>query len=165
MEYNADDYDVDYDRCDTRREVQRLFKSLAVDISGIDELDCSINTEKRIDYAVPIVKLMRDCNLRWSGFGSDFVNAAGDIVYTDPSFHELGPRTALIREDVLEQYLIANNLELCWVVMGEKMSIIGGGRSPSSFLKFHGCYYFNRHNKQQIRGNLLSYVPDYSKDS
>lgn len=64
--------------------------------------------------------------LSWSGDAADFVDAPGRVAATDPSAHESGPATLLLRQDILEEMLKARGFSLCWMLLGEKQAYLPG---------------------------------------
>ena len=94
--------------------------------------DCSIDEGYRLN--LPHYHFIDSMGLKWSGRGVAFQDCSGDVVALDPAACKGGPSALLIREDVLKDYLAKERLELCWVVLGEKLAI-GGGSSES----FHGA--------------------------
>ena len=103
--------------------------------------DCSI--ERGYGIKLPHPKLVRRLSLQWDAENSWYVDAMGNRAVFDPSVHEDGPSSLLIREDLLNQYLSAENLSLCWAVLGEKLCL--GNRdsrkSPGIF-NFSGAYRY-----------------------
>ena len=103
--------------------------------------DCSIDSSFRINLPHP--DLVGKLSLRWNAENSWFVNGEGERAAFDPTVHEEGPSSFLIREDILMEYLNRANLALCWTVVGEKWCV--GGGMPRYFpgaLKLTGAYRF-----------------------
>ena len=102
--------------------------------------DCSVGPES-IELCLPSRAVVEGCGISWSGQMADFVDDGSRLVAYDPSARELGPGAMLIRSDVLEGYLSAHRLELCWVVAGEKMTI-GTIGQPYGWLKLRAAYAY-----------------------
>ncbi len=91
--------------------------------------DCSIDDSYRLK--MPHYRFISSMDLKWSGRCADYQNCNGDIVAFDPAAWKGGPSALLIREDVLKNYLVKEGLDLCWVVLGEKLAI--GGKATERF--------------------------------
>ena len=90
---------------------------------------------------LPAGDLLADLGLRWSGNGAHYLDAGGRLAAFDPTVHEDGPTSLLIREDILKDFLARKNLSLCWTVLGEKQ-VIGPGYDPThhSWLRISAAY-------------------------
>lgn len=80
--------------------------------------DCSL--DETISLNLPRAKLIEPLGLHWTGIGGDFVDAAGVLAAFDPTVQASGPGALLLREDLVNEFLIRENLALCWIVIGEK---------------------------------------------
>jgi hypothetical protein len=58
-------------------------------------------------------------SLEWDKYG-DWVGSKGNLAFIDPSVKEIGPSYALLRTDLLNDWLEANDLQLVWLIGGEK---------------------------------------------
>ena len=65
---------------------------------------------------VPVPKIMQLGRLHWHGQAADFVEPNGDLAAFDPSAHEKGPSTLLVREDFLRELLSRHDLGIVWTV-------------------------------------------------
>ena len=103
--------------------------------------DCSIDDSYRLK--MPHYQFIASMGLKWSGTDADYEDSGGDVVAFDPSACKGGPSALLIRDDVLRDYLSKEDLELCWVVLGEKQ-IIGGDMTAGfqGALRISGFYRF-----------------------
>ena len=98
---------------------------------GAHDLDCSLRQSYTL--RLPDHNLVEKLGLRWSGRGADFIDGSGELLAFDPTAHEVGPPGALIRQEVLEDYLTTQGLGLCWTIVGEKQ-VLG----TSSDRRYHG---------------------------
>ena len=103
--------------------------------------DWSVGENEGTGLYLPSPSIVRGCCLRWSGNDADYVDHDGTIVAFDPSAHESGHGTLLVRTDVMEQFMANHDLELCWAVIGEKQST-GTSGQPYGWLKMFGAYVY-----------------------
>lgn len=101
--------------------------------------DCSIDDTFKL--LLPASDLLVNLGLRWSGNGADYLDVGGRIAAFDPTVAADGPTTLLVREDILKDFLVRENLTLCWTVLGEKQ-VVGPGHDPThhSWLRISGAY-------------------------
>ena len=101
--------------------------------------DCSVDDSYGL--YIPHADFVLKGGLVWSGSGADFANGQGEVVAFDPTVHEDGPSTLLLREDLLLEYLQKEQLAICWVIIGEKQ-IIGerDARNRHKIHKLSGAY-------------------------
>lgn len=85
---------------------------------GSGGFDCSI--EDGYLLRLPTRDLVEKLHLRWSGNRADYMDRNGQLAVFDPTSDKEGPTALLIREDMLKQYLLENELVLCWAITGEK---------------------------------------------
>ena len=85
--------------------------------------DCSI--DEGFHLGVPHPRFINHFKLRWHGKHADYCDEDGKKAVFDPTAKEPGPNATLMREDLLRKYLDEHDLDLCWVVVGEK-NITGG---------------------------------------
>ncbi|MCY4652151.1 MAG: ATP-binding protein [Dehalococcoidia bacterium] len=101
--------------------------------------DCSVSDGYSLQ--IPHHDILDDLGLRWSGQGADYVDRDGNLAAFDPTAHEAGPSTLLIREDLIREYLDREGLALCWEVIGEKVVIGSINREYTpGFLRLTGAY-------------------------
>lgn len=100
---------------------------------GARDFDCSVSESYTL--RLPHHHLVESSGLRWSGRGADFMDRLSKLAALDPTAHEDGPPSALIRQDVLEEYLAKQGLALCWTIVGEK-EILG----RMSDWRYHGSF-------------------------
>ena len=126
--------------------------------------DCSV--DDNYSLTLPAVDIVSVLGLRWSGYGSDFLDEIGQIVAFDPMAHTEGPYALLVRQDKLKEFLALEKLVLCWIVTGEKLvhgagfttrnysalrmsgTYVLGLDGPTGFLK---CFFENRDNENNER--------------
>jgi hypothetical protein len=70
---------------------------------------------------MPAADLIKDLKLSRSknNFGK-WLNNQGEEIFTDPSIVEQGPSFALIKKEAFITWLAANDLEILWLIGGEK---------------------------------------------
>ena len=78
---------------------------------------------------VPSRRLIQIASLCWSGQAADFLAPDGIVVTLDPSAHEAGPSTLLVREDFAKELLKRLGLGVVWIVGCEK-SVWSSGLEP-----------------------------------
>ena len=133
-------------------------RTIALDyLSEANGFDCSI--DESFTLRLPIGDLVTGLGIRWSGFGADFVDAAGRVVAQDPGVHADGPTALLLREDSLRDFLGREKLGICWVVLGEKRVLSPGfGTGPRHpVLRMSGGYVLSE-------GGLIGFVKRVFKE-
>ena len=127
---------------------------VAVCSTGFGEYDCSADPNSTPSFYLPNHDIVNGCNLRWTGMGADYNDNDSVLAAFDPSAKEAGPRGLLIRSDVLNNYLDANHLELCWVIIGEKQTT-GIPGQPHGRLEFNGAYIYRDGHPNGSFGSIL----------
>jgi len=89
---------------------------------------------------------MRGLNLRLAeGRSLSYCNAGGSILFKDPSADTPGHSAAVVDRAALSAFLARDQLELVWIVLGEK-SAHGGRRHRRGWggqLEYWGIYRFD----------------------
>ena len=117
--------------------------------------DCSI--ESSFGIKLPHPNIVRSLSLQWDAENSWYVDPLGNRAAFDPSVHEDGPSSLLIREDLLTQYLSAEGLTLCWAILGEKWCLSNwNSRQYHGALRLSGAY---KYADRSIEGSITFY-PD-----
>jgi len=100
--------------------------------------DCSISDTFHLH--LPNSYLLDELNLHWTGNGGDFVNKVGDLIAFDPTVYSEGPDSLLISKKEMFNLLKSKELELVWIINGEKQ-VIGPGINPErrQFLTITGA--------------------------
>ena len=112
--------------------------------------DCSI--ESSYEIKLPHLNMVRSLSLQWDAENSWYVDALGNRAAFDPSVHEDGPSSLLIREDLLIQYLSAEDLTLCWAILGEKWCFGNwSSRQYHGALRLSGAY---KYTDRSIEGSI-----------
>lgn len=70
----------------------------------------------------------------------EWVDSKGNIAFIDPSTKQIGPSYALIRSDLLNAWLIENNLQLIWLNGGEKQLFTSMASEFFGRLIYSGIY-------------------------
>lgn len=102
------------------------------------DYDCSLG-EKSIGIDIPTLWIADGLNLRWNGLEGCFYDVNGNLIAFDPSLEEDGPRTLLIRKDVLLKFLDEQNCDIIWTINGEK-NLIGGNNDWKGRLVLGGTF-------------------------
>jgi hypothetical protein len=76
------------------------------------------------------------------------------LIAFDPSVHETGPDTLLIREDAFLQFLATNDYDIVWTLLGEKRIMPARGEHYGhGYLNISGAF---RAVANKIEGKLTS---------
>ena len=128
--------------------------------AGSGGFDCSIDEGFRLGLPQP--KIVDHFGLRWHGEYADFLDGDGKLAVFDPTAKEPGPDATLMREDLLKKYLDECNLDLCWVVVGEK-NIIGGDAVAvyHGRLKISGAYRLTEDGPN----GFINAIPEFPQNS
>lgn len=104
-----------------------------------DGVDQSI--EKSIRIYVPSKTVIQGLSLSASltDFGS-WGTEKGEQAFLDQSAHHKGPSSALIRSDLLQNWLSKNDLQLVWLIGGEKQLFTKDARKFYGRLVYSGIY-------------------------
>jgi hypothetical protein len=89
------------------------------------------------DYPMPCKKLFDGLGLRYAAKDGEFENAAGEIIITNASLNG-----CLIRKDALLTFLKAHNLDVVWLLLGEKNSFNKNDDDQDFRKAMSGVYYF-----------------------
>lgn len=120
--------------------------------------DCSLDDSYTI--YLPHPEFVNRLGLKWSGKGSDYLGPEGRIAAFDPTAHQDGPTSLLLREDLLKQYLSDEGLVLFWTIFGEKRIfgvLYGDSRSEyHGALRISGVYKYTDQGPQ----GFLNPLPD-----
>jgi hypothetical protein len=85
-------------------------------------LDCSIYGVQAISILLPSQFLADRMKLTWNGIEGCYFDPERRLIAFDPSVRERGPSALLFDETKLATFLDENQLELFWIVRGEKFS-------------------------------------------
>lgn len=104
---------------------------------GIDySLDSSLY------FHMPAKELIQDMDLaRPSGKWGHWEHK-GQLVFFDPSLEEYGPSYALMRTDKLQKWLNDNDMEIVWLIGGEKQMFSSGASQFFGRLVYSGLFKF-----------------------
>jgi hypothetical protein len=104
------------------------------------------SVEDSFNLTIPGPRLMRGLNLRLAeGRSLSYCDAAGRILFKDPSADTAGHSAAVVDRAALSAFLARETLELVWIFLGEK-SAHGGRRHRSGWggqLEYWGVYRFD----------------------
>lgn len=102
--------------------------------------DYSLNSS--LYFHMPAKELIQDMNLaRPSGKWGQWVNE-GQPVFLDPSLEENGPSYALMSTDKLQKWLDDNDMEIVWLIGGEKEMISAGAHRFFGRLNYSGLFKY-----------------------
>lgn len=112
-------------------------------------VDYSLNNS--IYFHLPAKELIQDMGLvRYLGQWGRWEHS-GQPIYFDPSVEEYGPPYALMQKDFLLKWLQDNNMEIVWLIGGEKQMFSSGGNGFFGRLSYSGVYKFENN---EIIGNM-----------
>ena len=66
----------------------------------------------------------------------------GKLAFFDPSLEEYGPSYALMRTEVLEKWLEDNDMEIAWLIGGEKQMFSSGADQFFGRLVYSGLFKY-----------------------
>lgn len=76
--------------------------------------------DESIRFYMPSPKLVNDLSLFNCINPGEWTNIKGELVFLDPSTMKEGPSYGLIRKDIMQQWLEENDLQIVWLIGGEK---------------------------------------------
>ena len=105
---------------------------------GVDQ-----SIESNLSFYLPAKELIDDLSMERApdNFGS--WHSGEQQVFVDPSLYEYGPSYALMRENVLREWMGNNGLKIMWLIGGEKQLYSSDTVSSDLFgwLVFNGVYW------------------------
>lgn len=137
---------------------QRLVKKVCVTTEGYLKergYDCSI--ESSIHLKLPAKTIANGMSLQWAGEDGVFCDSSGKEIAFDPTAKELGPGALLIRQEAFQQYLLDNDLEFFWTILGAKQGMHGHA-NPKSWpgeLEIGGLFQLVN---GEVAGNLATWL-------
>lgn len=101
--------------------------------------DKSLN--KSISIYLPNKHLIKELGLilKQNNYG-EWVDSRGELAFINPSTKEIGPSYALIRNELLNYWLEANNYQLIWLIGGEKQLFTSMASKFYGRLVYSGIY-------------------------
>jgi len=101
--------------------------------------DKSLNNS--ISIYLPNKLLVNDLglSLKQDEYG-EWIDSKGNLAFVDPSINEIGPSYALMRSDLLENWLEEKNLQLIWLIGGEKQLFTSMASKFFGRLVYSGIY-------------------------
>lgn len=139
------------------------FQPTAVEYSTeTNGFDCSLVDNHRLHRPSP--RLIDAMNMRWTGYGADFMDDYGTLVAFDPSAHDSGSTALLIREENLARFLDDTGAVLVWRIWGDKRAIVpgGSGNSWAGFLRLTGASVYG---PEPLTGRLATRLEVANIDS
>ncbi|MEC0301244.1 hypothetical protein, partial [Peribacillus frigoritolerans] len=137
-------------------------------IKPINQYDWEIGNEDKsikqtISLYLPSKYLIDEFNLSLAPFEYGlWVKSDGSPVFFDPSSNSKGPSFALIQSELLKNWLERNDLQLVWLVGGEKQLYTNMASKFYGRLVYSGCYTFSNDN---IDGEMwFIEEPGYNED-
>jgi len=102
--------------------------------------DYSLNSS--LYFHMPAKELVQDMGLarppgQWGSWEHE-----GEVVFFDPSLEEYGPSYALIRTEMLEKWLEDNDMEIVWLIGGEKQMFSSGASEFFGRLVYSGLFRY-----------------------
>ncbi|RUA29123.1 hypothetical protein SAMN05661096_01287 [Marivirga sericea] len=124
-----------------------------------EEYDCS--KVSNISYFKPSVFIA--LRLKQSDREGEYLNVKNELVCFDPSVYEEGPSCLLIRKDHLINFLKESELNLIWIVRGEKQILTNDFKNAPNFdNQIAGLYYLDQ--KGEIQGESQIFFTNYDKE-
>lgn len=122
--------------------------------------DHSLN--ESISFYLPAKELIDELKLVHSqdDFGA-WINKSNEVIFLDPSVKEKGASFALIRTDHLQKWLDQNDLEILWLIGGEKQLFSSGADNYYGRLTFNGLY---RKEESKVSGDMWFVKEDPTKN-
>jgi hypothetical protein len=98
-------------------------------------------------------------SLQWSGKDGVYSNAVGKDIAFDRTAREVGPAALLIRQEEFQQYLLDNDLEVFWTVLGAKQGMHGSmsRETWNGELQISGLFQLVN---GEVAGNLTTHLID-----
>ncbi|MCX6644996.1 MAG: hypothetical protein NTY09_01350 [bacterium] len=127
-----------------------------------NNFDCSI--EDSIFISIPVRTIAQGMGLQWHGNEGEFADETGAVIAFDPSVKIGSPKALLIEKDSFAKFLEAEDLEIVWVVEGEKRMIGGSHTDRASHigrLDFRGIYHLEN---DSVAGDIISEYDSYLED-
>lgn len=89
-------------------------------------------------YEMPCQTIFEGMELQYAPLDGEFKNKEGDLIVTNAN-----PRGVLIRKNDLVKFLDKNDLDIIWVLLGEKRAYGEGDRAKNNFSTISGVYYLD----------------------
>jgi len=114
--------------------------------SGVD-----YSLDNSIYFHLPAKELIQNIGLvrppgKWAQW-----NQKGELTFFDPSVEEYGPPYALMRKETLVKWLEDHDMEIVWLIGGEKQMFSSGATGFFGRLNYSGIYKFENN---KIIGNM-----------
>lgn len=100
------------------------------------------SSDDSYSLSLPAAEIVTGLGLKWSGFAADFLDSGGRLTTQDPTAHESGPTSLLIRLDALRAFLDRERLALFWIILGERRAYTGlsSRQVDVGETRIHGAY-------------------------
>lgn len=102
--------------------------------------DYSLNSS--LYFHMPAKELIKDMDLSRSFGQWGRWEHKGQLVFFDPSLEEYGPSYALMRSDKLQKWLDDNDMEIVWLIGGEKEMFSSGASHFFGRLAYSGLFKY-----------------------
>jgi hypothetical protein len=102
--------------------------------------DYSLNSS--LSFHMPAKELIHDMQLTRSTAQWGAWESKGQLAFFDPSIEEYGPSYALIQTEILQKWLEDKNMEIVWLIGGEKQMFASGASQFFGRLVYSGLYKF-----------------------
>jgi hypothetical protein len=91
---------------------------------------------------MPAKELIKDMDLARSSGRWGRWEHKGQLVFFDPSLEEYGPSYALMRSDKVQKWLDDNDMEIVWLIGGEKEMFSSGASQFFGRLAYSGLFKY-----------------------
>lgn len=122
--------------------------------------------EEEYDYSKKeVIKFFKPCdilfnemNLKFSKREGELLNQNNELVCFDPSVNYPSLSCLLIRKKDFLEFLLKNDLRICWTVLAEKRILGGDLHDKTGRLEISGLYYLDNDKlKGKVNNKLRSY--------
>ncbi|EBO6557625.1 hypothetical protein FNH72_09045 [Salmonella enterica subsp. arizonae] len=104
--------------------------------------------DNELSYLAPCEFMYHGMKLNYSENTGEWLDSDGDVIFLDPSIHNENKSALIVDKDKLEQFLLKNELNIVWVVTGEKNihSMRPIDLDGDKWLEIYGIYTLKNNN-------------------
>ena len=157
-------YGDDSDICELNDDIKKSYIAKLIlttkEYYWEEEFDCSKETTFNIN--IPSKVIYDKMKLNESDIEGEFLDENNKIVCFDPSVQNNSFSSLLIKKNSFIEFLQNNNLQIIWILLGEKQIIGGHAYDSPSFLNISGMYFLDENLGVQgtfIKRTPQEYVP------